>query len=233
MKKSLLLIMSFILVLVLYACTTSKPQQVTVKENVSEVKVVASCNDDNPCTEDLFNQLTQECEHKRLNYCCGDRTCDANERCDQAKHKTVCPEDCPRECPGELALSNLECSGKCIKSEDKYIVDGDTKFTLQVQNIGELSINDVTSIFRCTKENGNIFVSTTTAKTKSGVSFKDYFNNEEKKISLTGIPYGKDKAKYTLEITGNPEEDVTMFYLTKELRTVFLKEISWLPLKGF
>jgi len=27
---------------------------------------------------------------------------------------------------------------------------------------------------------------------------------------LTGIPYGKDKAKYTLEITGNPEEDVTM-----------------------
>ena len=89
------------LILIISACTKSvqPPQQVQVQENITEVRVIASCDDNNNCTEDVFNNLTQQCEHTRGDHCCGDRVCDIPERCDQTTHKTNCPSDCPRECP--------------------------------------------------------------------------------------------------------------------------------------
>jgi len=53
-------------------------------------------------------------------------------------------------------------------------------------------------------------VSTTTATQGLGVAFKDYFNDAEKKIYLRGLDLGNDKATYTLELTGVPEQDILL-----------------------
>ncbi|MBI2148486.1 hypothetical protein HYU23_02305 [Candidatus Woesearchaeota archaeon] len=208
-KSSILFLFIGVFTILLYACTP-QPPQVPIKENVTEVKVIASCDDSNQCTEDLFNQLTQQCEHKRLDHCCGDRTCDSDERCDLNTHKTKCPEDCPRNCPVSIVTDNIECTGKCIKGEEMFLVDGDTKFTMKLQNIGELSANDITSSFRCIKTSGITFISSSTATEKSGITFRDYFNENDKKIYLSGAPYGKDSATYNLEIKGIPREEVML-----------------------
>ena len=210
MKKALFLTIFLLsLIAVIYGCT-NEPKQVSVQENITEVKVIASCDDSNPCTEDIFNDLTKQCDHKKLDHCCGDKTCDSDERCNQETHKTICPQDCPQNCPGVLTIEEVGCEGNCIKGESSFLIDGDSKIKFQVKNIGELSVNEVKGSFKCTKPNENTFVGTNFMSSQSGVTFTNYFNKNMEKIDISGAPYGKDEADYSLEIKGKPTEEILL-----------------------
>lgn len=208
MKLKLLIGFFVISIILLYGCTSTPNENTQMP--VKEVKVIASCDDSNPCTEDVFNQLTQQCEHTRLDHCCGDGRCDADERCDQSTHQTICAKDCPRECPAFLSLNVIGCSGECTIDQDSFIIKGNSMINMQIQNIGEISLNDVVSTFKCTKENGNAFLSTNGATTNLGMSMKDYFNEGTSKVTLSGTPYGKNKASYTLKFDGTPQENLNL-----------------------
>ncbi len=211
MKKVLFILLLSILAIVLASCTSNN--QTTDNNSqmpIKEVKVVASCEDNNACTEDIFNQLTQQCEHTRLDHCCGDSVCDSDERCNTNTHKTKCITDCKLACPGFLTITNTECTGKCTKTGNTFVINGDSKIIMELENVGEISVNDVTSNFKCIKENGNTFAATNGLMSNLGMTVKEYFNSGELKVQLSGLPYNKNKATYTLELNGIPQQQNTI-----------------------
>ncbi len=203
------------LVLFLYACSaaeeepasTQDPGPVT-KGPEGEVKNAPSCDDNNVCTEDKYNEQTGQCENKKLNVCCGDSVCDVSERCDPSIHTTVCPGDCTRNCPAYLIVSPVECVGACFKTEDYYIVDGPTTFSFKLENQGELSATNINSGFNCLKDSSGVkFMDERDNDVRDGVSIIGVFDNEEETITLTGKTYLKSSTTYTLKITGEPTRD--------------------------
>ena len=219
MKKYLLFSLLIVgLVLILYGCGSdddsngSLDQQLQDIENQSNqiIQVINSCDDSNLCTEDIFNGLTKECEHRRLDHCCGDTVCDSDERCDAGTHKTICSQDCPRQCPAFVEIDDWECENNCLVAPDHFLVDGDAKFNLNLQNIGELALNDVTSSFRCFRKSGLEFFTDRNMQPKSGVLFRDHFNAGQEKVYLSGEYYGNNKASYTFEVVGTPTENLVL-----------------------
>ncbi len=205
-----------LLALVLYGCGDSEEQAtnltpVPIEEVQQPVVVQTSCDDYNPCTEDVFNNLTRNCEYRRMTNCCGDGTCTGDERCDASTHATKCLADCRPECPAFLVVSDWGCEGECLKAGTKYIVEGDSKFTLTLENIGELPLTGITSNFRCNRVGGSNFYSSNTNTVKEGVSFRGYFSGDsEERTSLTGVPYGRNNAIYTFEVSGEPESNIEL-----------------------
>lgn len=219
-------------ILIFYGCSKSAevqpPQQVPISEPIREVKVIASCDDANNCTDDIFNNLTMQCEHRRLDHCCGDGVCDSNERCNISSRRTECPQDCALSCPGFIVVDeNWVCNGKCLKAHDYYLIDGNAKFTVSLENKGELGLNGITSDFECTKSTGSILMSSTNNAPEAGVSFNGYFNSGDKDIYLSGQPYERNNATYTFELQGEPTENLNLkcsislrasdFYYSKDL----------------
>jgi len=217
--KSYYLIIGLIFVLFLYGCSEKEqPQTQEVPpiqgRAVQEFSVIPSCDDNNACTEDIFNELTQECEHKKLERCCGDGVCDMSERCDYTIHSTVCPDDCPRECPPFVVISDWGCDGDCYKTADYYIVNGDTKFKLTLENVGETILADIKSSYFCSVGEGVRYYSDGDRATRNGMIVKSYFNDDEDQkttfLFLTGINYLQNKGEFTLEFTGTPEKDLRL-----------------------
>ncbi len=203
----------FLLALAVYGCSkeVQPPAQVPVQENITQVQVIASCDDANACTEDIFNNLTQQCEHRRLDHCCGDSVCDIDERCDEASHQTKCAQDCPRECPAYVEFTEWQCTGSCFNAGPYYVIEADAKFTTDLTNIGEKSLNDIKSQFNCIRVGGSTtFYSDRSTQPKAGVIFKDHFNSADESIYLSGEIYGRNKASYTFEVEGEPTEDVQL-----------------------
>src|SRR3989344_266626 len=140
-----------------------------------KVNVIATCDDKNECTEDSFNELTKQCEYKRLGSCCGNGICEESERCNIEKAETVCEEDCQLTCPAKVIISGFECSGSNCKenSENNFEISGDDEIKAVLTNIGERSTEKMNSDFRCIGENA-VPVSGDYKEIK-GLKLRDYF----------------------------------------------------------
>ena len=213
-KIGKLLIFVVLVSLVLYGCSSETQPVVSQQQipvNLTEVYVIPSCDDNNICTDDVFNNVTQQCEYVRQATCCGDGVCDFNERCDLTAHKTKCSQDCIRECPAFLQFSNWECSGSCFNTGSYYIIDGNAVFKSTLTNIGEMSLNNIKARFNCAKEDlSSIFYNEKLSTEKSGVIIKNYFSNNTTSVSLSGESYAKNQVEYTFEIIGKPTSDMNL-----------------------
>ncbi len=173
-----------------------------------EVLDIQSCDDADPCTEDVFNTGREICEHSRMEICCGDGFCDFSERCDEETHNTVCPSDCPRTCPGVLTLSEFSCNGSCTFDGSNFIITGSSVLNIQLENIGELPLGSLSTSFACRNVGTNTiyYDERNEEDVYNGVFIKDYFDGNKNKVLIKGKPFPDDTAEYYLEITGVPEK---------------------------
>lgn len=208
MKRILIFLVIGLVFLV--GCVEETPKQAS-NDFAKQVVIIPSCDDGDVCTEDVFNNLTQQCDHVEMEFCCGDGVCSGGERCDAETHRTVCPDDCPMECPAVMVLGEWDCSGKCLEGPGYYLIDGDAILNVTLENIGELNFVDVASGFRCNKEStGNLYVSDMNIAPKNGVLFRHYFDNGEEKVYLSGAPYDRNKVNFILDLEGVPEEEMDL-----------------------
>ncbi len=182
----------------------------SLKENADDEEAfeIPSCDDNNDCTDDVFNEATGKCEYKRLETCCGDGFCDFSERCNDETHMTVCPLDCPRTCAGVLTLSEFSCEGRCTLNEDNFIVTGSSILKSQMENIGELPLSSLSSSFTCRRIDSNViyYDEKNEKDVYNNISMKDYFEGDENKVVLKGNYFPNNTALYYLEINGVPEK---------------------------
>lgn len=178
------------------------------KNESEEILDITSCDDEDRCTEDVFDAESGSCRHSRMEICCGDGFCDFSERCDEEIHNTVCPSDCPRTCSGVLTLSEFSCEGSCTFDGSNFIVTGSSILKAQLENIGELPLGSLSSSFSCrnVKTNTIYYDEKNEKDVYNGVSIKDYFEGNKNKVLLKGRPFPDNTAMYYLEITGVPEK---------------------------
>ena len=237
--KYILLFSLAVILLFIYGCSKEPTPVVETTQPVAPVvpniTTIPSCDDVDSCTDDLFNQLTQECEHKKLDRCCGDGLCDVSERCNYTIHTTVCPDDCPRECPAFVQVSDFGCEGNCYKTKDYFVVDGNTVFKSKLENIGELPLGSILSGFTCFRlGSSSTYYEDGYDNVRDGIKMNGHFNEDnEDTIFLTGKTFLQNTVNYYLEITGDPDDDVELsctirftsddFYQGKELRINLVK----------
>ncbi len=184
-----------------------------VKET-EETEIKSSCDDDNPCTTDVFNELTKECEYKTTDSCCGNNVCEADERCDETTHQTVCAEDCTLTCPAYLIVHK---PGDETQTENTFICEnpinceqisennfkisgvGKTTLTTTVTNIGERAANVITSKFYCDYEGREAKYDD---EHVNGIVFWDFFENKEQNRfeNLNAHQSGDNSMAYILDI---------------------------------
>ena len=145
-------------------------------EKCKAVAVIGTCDDKNDCTDDAFNELTKQCEHKTIENCCGNGKCETQEHCNLETYETGCSKDCPLECPAKVEISKFECANENCKelSENTFVLNSPSSLIkATLTNIGERSSGNLNSEFRCDAGLSGT-VSGDNAKIKS-VTFKDYF----------------------------------------------------------
>ncbi|MEW6062853.1 MAG: hypothetical protein AB1571_00575 [Nanoarchaeota archaeon] len=193
MKYPKLLIILLLIPLVLFIAACEQAQQ-----KQQEEKVVNTCDDNNPCTDDVFNEKTMQCEHNKLSKCCGNRICEEGERCNPEVGYTICSSDCPLECPAKATVSKFSCAtSKCQQtSENTFTITDSSVIEADLENIGERGTDLITSRFKCGK--GETDLVSHDKDNLFGISFRDYFNNNEDTIYLSGrqSETGGNKAKY-------------------------------------
>ena len=223
-----------IIVILAIAFFSSRTPTETPKET-DKTKVIKSCDDSNPCTEDTFNELTDQCQYKTLATCCGNGKCEDKERCDLTTYQTKCPQDCPYECPAHTIVEEFTCGTlNCEKTaEDRFIIRGSTFIKALVQNKGEAGAA-ISSQFKCgvgettriSRDGDDLF----------GITFRDSFgNNNDDLITLSGhqSETSNDKTDYKLkfDIDGLEKptdlsckvslQDVPELYYTKTVKLSF------------
>jgi len=189
--KSLIILLLIPLVLFIAACEQQQQKQ---------EKVINTCDDSNPCTDDAFNEKTMQCEHNKLSKCCGNRICEDGERCDPEKGYTLCASDCPLECPAKVTVSKFSCAtSKCQEtSENTFTITGSSVIKADLENIGEKGTSMITSRFKCGK--GGTDVVSHDKDTLFGITFRDYFKEGDDNIYLSGrqSETGGNKAEYKI-----------------------------------
>ncbi len=203
MKLQYVLIATLLIAIILFSgCTRSSEKEEVQKEAASSAPaekdvVKTSCDDDNSCTTDIYNELTNQCEHEVKETCCGNDKCEPDERCNEATHKTNCVADCGRTCPAflivspeegadESEISALICAGEdCEKIDaNSFRITGSSAISTKIFNLGEDASSTITSNFYCS---GDGVSATRDEQGVRGVIFKDYFdNNLESLSSLSG-----------------------------------------------
>jgi len=186
-----------------YAAGNIKEEDLT-----KEIPDDLSCDDNNDCTDDVLNEGTGKCVHKRLETCCGDGFCDFLERCNDKTHTTVCPSDCPRTCAGVLTLSEFSCEGSCTLNGDNFVVTGSSILKVQMENIGELPLSSLSSSFTCRQTDSNVvhYDEKNEKEIYNNITIKDYFEGDKNKVVLKGNYFPNNTASYYLEISGIPEK---------------------------
>lgn len=205
MKVQYILIATLLIAIILFSgCAkqsentgTSTEKEATPATPAEKEVVKTNCDDNNPCTTDIYNELTNQCEHEVKETCCGNGKCETGERCNEATHKTDCVADCGRTCPAFLVISStegaaesevsaLQCSGdNCEKIDaNSFRITGNSAISTNIFNLGEYASSTITSNFYCS---GDGVSATKDRQGIRGVIFKDYFdNNLESLSSLSG-----------------------------------------------
>jgi len=162
-----------------------------IDQDFCKEKEQINCNDNNICTKDIYNKDFDKCEYQEIKPCCGDNFCEESEKCNPSTYETVCPQDCKIKCPALIEISNVKCGDNCKKT-DKFTITDTSYLTIELKNIGEESTKTVNGKFDCESELRSARIDYDKI---FGVSFDDYFENQQEKIS--GIS-GKSKATYKL-----------------------------------
>lgn len=210
-----LIYLFFLLILVfLFAGCTDTNESADVSGNNVDGSIEnfsgISCDDNNQCTEDFFDKELGDCRYKRLDHCCGDNFCDPDEGCELEKHETKCPGDCPKSCPAFVVVGEFECSGDCEKLGENYTLSGDSRFTINLKNLGELPLYGIKSKVNCNNNRGITILSNTKGEKGFGVSVRDYFGKNEDTTFLSGIDFEKNKIDYSIEFNGKPEKNMDL-----------------------
>ncbi len=162
------------------------------------VKTIGNCDDSNDCTEDIFNEKTNQCERKNKANCCGNGNCEENERCNEATHQTNCAKDCTYVCGAYVNVESFKCSdSKCQEtSENRFILTGSSAIKTNLQNIGEAG-STISSFFKCMR--GANYISRD-GDSLFGIKFTNFYNNGVEDLSLSGrqSETGGDKGTYIL-----------------------------------
>lgn len=219
MKKLILSFLVLALLIFIASCTKTETPKVVCGDSICDqaescscddckseekckISIIGTCDDKNSCTEDIFNELTKQCEHKTLKTCCGNDECEENERCNKGTYETLCPSDCPYECPAKVTPSKFECASENCKelSEDNIEISGNAVIKSTMTNIGERGSSKLTSEFRC--DGGSLgMIKGDNSKIK-GITFKDYFgNNEETAMINSRISKLSNTLDYNVEFT--------------------------------
>lgn len=179
-------------------------------------QVATNCDDQDQCTEDVFNTTLNTCQHKPIKNCCGNKICELNERdCNFQTYQTNCVSDCKLNCPAHILIQkshstenrNDEFSYVCADSNCKQT--GENKFELTdisaikttLINNGELISGLISSNFYCYRRENTANKVTTDNSNLFGVVFRDYFDNDKTKdnIQINSRITGNNFATYTME----------------------------------
>ena len=138
----------------------------------------ATCSDNNACTLDFFDTVTNACANTPIPNCCGNNLCESGERCTTVcegidctttKQQTACKQDCPLSCPATLAVhkqatvyqdksvqnpKTFTCeSANCEQLDDaEFKLTGPASIKTFITNMGEQASDVVTSQFNCNYE---------------------------------------------------------------------------------
>jgi len=195
--------------------------QIEIGEPEEKTEVKSSCDDDNICTIDTFNELTNDCEYETKDNCCGNELCEDGERCNEDTHVTDCIEDCGRTCPAFLIVHKedgatesdifaMSCGDdNCQKTdENAFTITDDSSITTTISNIGEKSSAKVMSTFICGAGTKQAIAD---GKNIYGVIFEDHFNEDQNELPyINPIQSVSSSATYYLTFdTENQEQPFT------------------------
>ena len=206
------------------ACDDCKAQ-----EKCKAVAVIGTCDDKNDCTDDAFNELTKQCEHKTIENCCGNGKCETQEHCNLETYETGCSKDCSLECPAKVEISKFECANENCKelSENTFALNSPSSLIkATLTNIGERSSGNLNSEFRCDAGLSGV-VSGDNATIKK-IKFRDYFadgdettivNSKVSKIS-NNLDYSinfeiNNEAPFNLDCTAIIQDGVNVDFVEK------------------
>jgi len=137
---------------------------------------------------------------------CGDGICDADERCDETSHRTVCPEDCGITCGSYVKLSEPSCEGSCSVSGNEITVTGDSKIKITLENLGERATSQIKGHFKCEyASDGSLYVRDGSGE-KNGYTWEDYFEGvtgNKDEVSINSAITGNNEAVYIFSLKGN------------------------------
>lgn len=226
MKKVILISILLLSVIFVSACAKTSLKNVSVcgdgkcdstencacqdckSQPICQNQVSTNCDDQNQCTEDLFNTTLNTCQHKTIKNCCGNRVCELNERdCNFETYQTNCISDCKLNCPAHLLVqktntnenANDVYSYVCADSNcketgpNKFEITKKSAIKTTIVNNGELTSNLVSSSFYCFRTGNPTNPVTSDGLESFGIAFRDYFNNDRL----------QDTAQVNSRITGN------------------------------
>lgn len=161
---------------------------------------------------------------------CGDSKCEPSEMCDQVTLKTVCPKDCNYLCQEHITSSEVTCEGLCKKEDNGYYINGNARFKINLENIGESSAYQIRSNFICRgitktaqRDGDNFF----------GMEFEDYFIDfKNRKTEILDIAKNPpvNKGLYVLSLTKKSDLETGKITCTIKIKSQntfnFEKEIK-------
>jgi hypothetical protein len=161
------------------AQTTPTPETTTTETTPPSTTTPAvTCSDNNICTLDFFDTVTNACINTPVSNCCGNNICEPGERCTTVcegddctttKQQTACKQDCPLSCPATLAVhrqatvyqdksvqnpKTFTCeAANCEQLDDaEFKLTGAASLKTYITNLGEQASDIVTSQFNCNYE---------------------------------------------------------------------------------
>ncbi len=216
MKITTLLVFTFIAALVIFVVgmflvTDYK----VVRSSEKTTQEVVANETSNETVQQVFLKVSS----------CGDKKCEASERCDFATFTTGCVEDCSYTCPQKVIISShvsdmrsmdeaFVCNDStCTQmSNNDFLFKGSSAIKTFLVNIGELRSNGLTANFFCSDKADPAVRATRNGDVASGVMFNSYFTTDHlQTVELDGNQFGKNKADFFITLTptsdfsGSPE----------------------------
>ena len=203
MRKVILAFLFIVILFLITACANNNEKKIVCGDNICDspescscndckkedkcktTAIIATCDDSNKCTDDIFNELTKQCEHKIILNCCGNAKCEEGERCNMQTYETACPSDCNLECPGHVIISEFSCVAKdnCRQiGKNSFVMNGDSKIKAVLTNEGERISGNINSEFKC--DAGSLGMIKGDNANIKGITFMDYFDNNEQTASI-------------------------------------------------
>ena len=197
-----------------------------------QTQIKTNCDDENICTKDIFNELTNTCEYETIKNCCGNGICESNERCNEETYQTNCLEDCSRTCPAHIIVHKDEeintddvfvftCADDNCRQINEYTfrITGTSKLKVYLTNIGEQTSSKIYSDFVCGIGGEQAVVDGESIK---GVVFSDYFDTNKEELTVNAVQSVGNKANYYFAFdTTNLEEsyiaDCKLYIKSNEL----------------
>lgn len=145
---------------------------------------------------------------------CGDKICAEDELCDEATHRTICPEDCGIKCGAYVNILSPTCEGECSVSGNTITVKGSSLIKIPLENIGEASTDLINTNFKCDYADGSGLYFKTELGDKNGYLWGDYFEGGDEQESVNSAITGNNKLNYILSLQGSTDDPIDLLCRT-------------------